>query len=212
MAGMKKIRPIDANALAESIKRYMKDYRNAPTRLTVCRSILSMLGDENQTPTLTDHFPDVKKMVPLTLEQLREMEKPTPVWAEMEEKTIEAWDGYWCICHRGHIITPGLVSMHADKMDGVTFYTYPPAHIDREAWNKPCLFCSEKSKGRKTLAFDSAGDAVTLEIDGNKAAIESDSMGFIVEFCPKCGRPLTEEAWSELENRLRGLGCGSLQA
>lgn len=52
MAEMKKIRPIDANAMADQIKRYMRGYRNAPTRLTVCRSILSMLGDEKQTPTI----------------------------------------------------------------------------------------------------------------------------------------------------------------
>ena len=79
-----------------------------------------------------------------------------------------------------------------------------PSHIEREAW-EPCLFCCEKTKGRKTLAFDSAGDAVTIEIEGNKAAIESDSMGFIVKFCPECGRPLTDEAWNELEKRLRGV-------
>lgn len=78
-----------------------------------------------------------------------------------------------------------------------------PATIDREAW-EPCLFCCEKNKGRKTLAFDSAGDAVTIEIDGDNAAIESDSMGFIVRFCPECGRPLTEEGWDMLEKRLRG--------
>ena len=80
--------------------------------------------------------------------------------------------------------------------------SYSPGHIDRETW-EPCLFCCEKTKGRKTLAFDSAGDAVTIEIDGTKAAIESDSMGFIVKFCPECGRPLTDEAWNELEKRLR---------
>lgn len=69
---------------------------------------------------------------------------------------------------------------------------------------EPCLFCCEKNKGRKPLAFDSAGDAITIEIDGDKAAIESDSAGFVVQFCPKCGRPLTKEAWAELEKRLRG--------
>lgn len=30
---------------------------------------------------------------PMNLEQLRKMEKPTPVWLESE--TIEGWDGYW---------------------------------------------------------------------------------------------------------------------
>ena len=66
------------------------------------------------------------------------------------------------------------------------------------------FFAAKKSKGRNTLAFDEAGDAVTIEIDGNAAAIESDSMGFIIKFCPECGRPLTPEAWEILEKRLRG--------
>lgn len=205
MAGMKKIRPIDANALAESIKRYMKNYRNAPTRLTVCRSILSMLGDENQTPTLTsDHFPDVKKMVPLTLEQLREMEKPTPVWAEMEEKTIEAWDGYWCICHRGHIITPGLVSMYADKMDGVTFYTYLPAHIDREAY-EPCEWCGEWIGGDCRPKEQDVGYKLYAGYCKQVAADDFyEDETEELNYCPICGRPLTDEAWAELEKRLRG--------
>lgn len=47
------IRPIDANALARRIREYMDDFPNATTRLATCRVILSMLGDENQTPTLT---------------------------------------------------------------------------------------------------------------------------------------------------------------
>ena len=47
------VRPIDANALARRIRDYMDDFPNAATRLAACRVILSMLGDENQTPTLT---------------------------------------------------------------------------------------------------------------------------------------------------------------
>nr|DAT62569.1 MAG TPA: Protein of unknown function (DUF551) [Caudoviricetes sp.] len=81
-----------------------------------------------------DHFVDTTKMVPLTLEQLMGMEKPTPVWAEVENKTIEGWGGYWCLCVRGHILTPSLISMYAEKMEGVKFYSHHPAHIDREAW------------------------------------------------------------------------------
>lgn len=46
------VRPIDANALARRIREYMDDFPNATTRLATCRAILSMLGDENQTPTL----------------------------------------------------------------------------------------------------------------------------------------------------------------
>ena len=69
------VRPIDANALARRIREYMDDFPNATTRLATCRVILSMLGDENQTPTLT------QPNEPLTLDDLREMDGQ-PVWVE----------------------------------------------------------------------------------------------------------------------------------
>lgn len=47
-----KIRPIDANALARRIREYMDVFPRAVTRLATCRVVLSMLGDENQTPTI----------------------------------------------------------------------------------------------------------------------------------------------------------------
>ena len=55
-------RPIDAKALSDKIHEYMRDYPNATARLTACRAILSMLGDENQTPTQVEFFPDSAKM------------------------------------------------------------------------------------------------------------------------------------------------------
>ena len=57
------VRPIDANALARRIREYMDDFLNATTRLATCRAILSMLGDENQTPTLR----------PITRQQVEKM-------------------------------------------------------------------------------------------------------------------------------------------
>ena len=48
---------------------------------------------------------------------------------------------------------------------------YPPAHIDREAW-EPCYSCEPQ-----------------LLMMGNN-------------YCGNCGRPLTEEAWDELEKRM----------
>lgn len=131
---------------------------------------------------------------PLTLEQLRAMKKPTPVWMESKKKTIEGWGGYWCLCARGHIITPGLISMYADKMDGVEFYAYPPViHIDREAW-KPCGVCG-KADGAISANYcteDVQGFTITNHTVKSR-------------FCPKCGRPLTEEAWAELEKRCLAL-------
>ena len=47
------VRQIDANVAMKKIREYMEDFPNAHTRLAACRVILSMLGDENQIPTLT---------------------------------------------------------------------------------------------------------------------------------------------------------------
>lgn len=187
MAGMKKIRPIDANALAESIKRYMKDYRNAPTRLTVCRSILSMLGDENQTPTLTsDHFPDVKKMVPLTLEQLQGMDGQ-PVWVTPA--------GFWALViaktgQRVQLICNDGEKVWADKEIELVgpVYAYPPAHIDREAWTAEWEHFNTRDVGN--IGCSKCGYAFA-RLYPNK-------------FCPNCGRATTPEALATLENRLRG--------
>ena len=52
MRTTKGARPIDASNLARRIREYMDDFPNATTRLATCRAILSILGDENQTPTL----------------------------------------------------------------------------------------------------------------------------------------------------------------
>lgn len=133
----------------------------------------------------------------LTMDQLREMEKPTPVWAKVDKKTIEAWGGYWCICQRGHIITPGLVSMYADKMHGVTFYPYPPAHIDREAW-EPCYAC--KSCGNCNEAWKATGEKINYAHPCH-SCLDGDNFK-PVAFCRVCGRPLTSEAWTELEKRI----------
>lgn len=130
------IRPIDANALAQKIREYMGDFPNAKTRLATCRVVLSMLGDEGQTPTLQLGCNIAATGEPLTLEQLRGMEGK-PVFMQMigEPKT-----GRW-------VIVDYADTEHPDKTlytkEGVTYsdygkhfvaYTYPPTHIDREAW------------------------------------------------------------------------------
>jgi hypothetical protein len=87
------VRPIDANIAMKKIREYMEDFPNASTRLATCRSILSMLGDENQIPA-----PNPPNE-PLTLEQLREMDGE-PVWVEdvkhwalIDIEKSGQWDG-----------------------------------------------------------------------------------------------------------------------
>lgn len=80
------VRPIDANALAKRIREYMDNFPYAGTRLATCRVVLSMLGDEGQTPTLQQTCNQLQPgCKSLTLEQLREMDRK-PVLLETGEE------------------------------------------------------------------------------------------------------------------------------
>lgn len=77
------VRPIDANVAMKKIREYMEGFPNANTRLATCRVILSMLGDENQTPTLT------QPNEPLTCEgcvYLEELTAPCAYCARMKRE------------------------------------------------------------------------------------------------------------------------------
>lgn len=94
---------------------------------------------------------------------------------------------------------------------------YPPAHIDREAWEKPCNMCGGKTTlyqhtNTTKLFMNTFGNAATLVTECTACPPYADccmkdisaNSAFKINFCPECGRPLTEEAWAELEKRLRG--------
>lgn len=58
---------------------------------------------------------------PLTLKQLREMDGP--VWVAC--KPIEGGNGYWCLCQRGHIITPAGSIFDVKEIPHWVFYRRP---------------------------------------------------------------------------------------
>ena len=138
----------------------------------------------------------------LTLEQLREM-GGQPVWVERNENPH---DGKWFIVDHAHIENPDKTLY---TKEGVTYsdygayftaYAYPPAHIDREAW-KPCEQCVQKEKPLDRFSGHE------FQIDGAEIYYHDTDYGWEgeeIKFCPWCGRPLTEEAWAEMEKRLRG--------
>ena len=91
-----------------------------------------------------------------------------------------------------------------------------PFHIDRSKW-KPCEFCNGKTvlyqyTNSTKLFVNTFGGAATLVTECNDCPPYADccmkdisaNSAFRIKFCPECGRPLTEEAWAELERRLRG--------
>lgn len=71
-------------------------------------------------------------------------------------------------------------------------YACHPAHIDLEAW-EPCQKCSGK------CAF-----CMWVESKRCEVCEERDEYAAFFNFCPHCGRPLTEVARADLEKRLRG--------
>ena len=60
---------------------------------------------------------------PLTLEELREMDEPTPVWWKRAD--------CWCLCERGFIIAPNGNIYEFEETDGV-FYRRPPEEMLRD--------------------------------------------------------------------------------
>lgn len=109
MSMTKGTRPIDANNLARRIREYMDDFPNATTRLVTCRAILSMLGDETQTPTLR----------PITSEQVE-----------------QAWRGEWI--HAMPILGSGDEEIRCSKCGNIAgfetaFCHYCGAPITDEA-------------------------------------------------------------------------------
>ena len=196
------VRPIDANALARKIREYMADFPTAIARLRACGAILSMLGDENQTPTLSGIAPDCNGE-PLTLEQLREMDGK-PVWS----KKFKQWFlilkedfKYLLFDKMGH-----YVPLWSDVIDR-GLYAYPPARIDREKW-EPCELCRRKGEQDpcyENQCFRKNAHQCNYICDKFLRWREVDIRLRNSKFCPRCGRPLTPEAWEELEKRLNPL-------
>lgn len=142
---------------------------------------------------------------PLTLEQLREMRENTEI---IGPSVLISWNG---------VMAYGVLDEHTDdgicdvvgvgvwlkeKDYGKTWvaYAYQPARIDREKWG-PCEHCKPCAN-----PFDIWGPH-TFPIDGNEMYFYDTDYGWEgeeIKFCPWCGRPLTEEAWAELERRVLG--------
>lgn len=122
---------------------------------------------------------------PLTLEQLRGMD-----WQEIKIVVIEE-----NITLSGKVLAKREFVSGEDRCKymfssfGETWiaYAYPPAHIDREVWTSEWI---------NSIPALGAGDLETrCKSCGNLVLFETD-------FCPYCGKAMTEEAWAELEKRM----------
>ena len=131
---------------------------------------------------------------PLTLEQLRGMDgrcvkvvvdgiEPLEMLALVEDPEDED-----CVLLRNNL--GGVSEFYSDddlREDGVKVYAYPPAHIDREAWTSEWInLIPALGAGNLETRCKSCGNLVLFETD----------------FCPYCGKAMTEEAWEKLERRV----------
>jgi len=124
---------------------------------------------------------------PLTLEELRSIANK-PYWhvGLRDDSGAPHWS----------ILDP-ILAYHPEDYDyGKTWlaYAYEPTRIDRSAW-EPCAKC------RSCL---SCSHVVESARDSRNACFWCDHMNQFkpMNFCPSCGRPLTDAAWEMLKNRL----------
>lgn len=134
---------------------------------------------------------------PLTLEQLREM-VDKPAYLYIYDTALDSgWEIIKAVT-KDKIIFRGWNTVYVPISSlGKCFdlYAYQPAQIDRETWEScPCCDAAKANSGVVNQAL------WVKEPEVNKWTL----FGKKLEYCPICGRPLTPEAWAELEKRLRG--------
>lgn len=138
---------------------------------------------------------------PLTQEQLREMNGKA-VRVESETEYIPSGI-YLCDVRDGEV--PRLWGYECDNwflyefIKGIKVYAYSePPRLDREEW-EPCEDCEDYSvkccancRYRENLQYQ----------DPCNSCYCVDKWEPKENFCPECGRPLTDEAWQMLEKRI----------
>lgn len=128
---------------------------------------------------------------PLSLEQLKQMDGK-PVWCEdVERRAIVSVSdaGKW------KDVPFALFEKNGGRFEWnvedreLSLYSYPPAHIDRSEWTAEWIYDDCEFNLPKCSACGCRSK------DAN--------YGHKNNFCPKCGRAMTEKAWVELERRLQ---------
>lgn len=174
---------------------------------------IALLDDHEAAERMTkdDHSRDLTKMVPLTLEQLQEM-NGEPVWitsVKKDGKIPSRW-----VLYSGKsesrdredvyvfATTGGIAQGYKGAAYGKTWlaYTNKPAHIDRDVWEP----CSESCR-KNCMNCDHNADELFGDADYCKDCHRCSKWETSVhKYCERCGRPRSEEAWAELEKRLMG--------
>lgn len=143
----------------------------------------------------------------LTIEELRGMDGK-PVW-------LSVAGGVWgivCVSDGCVVVRPSQ-EIDIAVLDELA-YRYPPVKLDD--W-EPCKYCKgERALYQHThstkLFIDTFGSERTLVTECNACPPYANccrkeisvNSAFPINFCPNCGRPMTEGARAMLEKRLRG--------
>lgn len=128
---------------------------------------------------------------PLSLEQLKQMDGK-PVWIE----DTSCW-GLVFIPKAGQFKNSPFVLFRKEGVQfewhvtdsELTIYSYPLAHIDRSEWTAEWIYDDCEFNLPKCSACGCRS--------------KDAHYGHKDNFCPKCGRAMTEKAWVELERRLQ---------
>ena len=147
---------------------------------------------------------------PLTLEQLKQMNgRPVWWWNKSQKPTVTI-----CLVDRfskePHFVSYDFVAENSTKISKYSLIrrwgylpyasdptVQQPAHIDREKWGM-CEVCQLRNCNNCQFINLSSLEQPCSECDGKSKWQPAGN------YCWCCGRPLTEEAWAELERRVLG--------
>lgn len=131
------------------------------------------------------HFPDLTKMAPLTLEQLREMDGEVVLIGDSNGIIAEK---AFVRAERGFLSGQDRTKYYFECLGKTYFaYAYPPAYIDREAWTAEWKDHYKSGVHAGTGAICSSCDAW----NERKTHI-----------CPFCGKAMDEDGFAMLEKRM----------
>lgn len=153
-------------------------------------------------------------MEPLTMNQIMDMDGSF-VWVDAPNQSD------WALA-RAHKDKDDVILWNVDggcwsfkaAGDSIKVYERKVQHIDRSAW-EPCDYCENTLQNRKVYktekysglcdfeVFLDNGQEITVNAHNHQTPYtEEICFSFPVSYCPKCGRPLTPEAWDELGKRM----------
>lgn len=126
----------------------------------------------------------------------------------MDKRRTDAVAGLCCDCLHGGPCCDYSENESCEyrEEDGSCWTPYSAVKVDRSKW-KGCEFCIGDFEGYTPQFRDVNGKSRPLFIPEGKAKIVLNGRynrdyDIPIKYCPFCGRPLTEEAWAELERRL----------